>query len=249
MKSENHNTIKYFIITGIFGIAMGFLEAIVVVYLREIYYPTGFEFPLTLLSPKMISIEWLREITTIIMLAMIGILAGKDKLEKLLFFLYAFAIWDITYYLGLKIILNWPESLLTWDILFLIPVPWLGPVLAPIICSITMIFFAISLIYLKEKGFSVKINIYQWTFIIIGAVLIFLSFIWDYSKIIVENKFLLEFFNLATNEEFIKLSSQYKPTYFNWFIFIIGEILILFTVIYLLITIKSKFVFKPKVKN
>ena len=29
----------------IFAVSMGFLEAIVVVYIRELYYPDGFRFP------------------------------------------------------------------------------------------------------------------------------------------------------------------------------------------------------------
>lgn len=122
-----------------FAIAMGFLEAIVVVYVRELYYPEGFRFPLKLIPPRIFSIELVRELTTLIMLAGIGLLAGKTKSGKFAWFLVNFGIWDITYYLALKIFLDWPESLHTWDILFLIPVTWIGPVLAPVICSVTMI--------------------------------------------------------------------------------------------------------------
>ncbi|NLI56587.1 hypothetical protein GX420_06385, partial [bacterium] len=96
-------TYKTFIVLTIFGIAMGFLEAIVVVYLREIYYPQGFEFPLNTFSSEMLSIEWIREISTIIMLITIGIITGKNFLQKLSFFLYTFAIWDIFYYVALKL--------------------------------------------------------------------------------------------------------------------------------------------------
>jgi len=71
---------RLFILIGIFAIAMGFLEAIVVVYLREIFYPHGFDFPLTILSPSMYSVELLREAATLIMLAVIGLIAGKNSL-------------------------------------------------------------------------------------------------------------------------------------------------------------------------
>ncbi|HPB34523.1 MAG TPA: hypothetical protein PLW61_07150, partial [Caldisericia bacterium] len=205
---------KTFIILAIFGIAMGFLEAIVVVYLREIYYPQGFEFPLNTFSPEMLSIEWIREISTIIMLITIGIIAGKNFLQKLSFFLYTFAIWDIFYYVALKLFLNWPPSLLTWDILFLIPVPWIGPVLAPIICSLTMILLGGSIVFLQEKGYIVKMKTSDWVLLFLGAFIIFCTFIWNYFRIIVQEELLSSFWTLANNEHLQEIISQYKPTYY-----------------------------------
>lgn len=70
------NVHRHFYLLGLFGIAMGALEAIVVVYLRQIYYPLGFDFPLTLIFPQMISVEWLREVATILMLISIGMIDG-----------------------------------------------------------------------------------------------------------------------------------------------------------------------------
>ena len=238
-------TYKTFIILAIFGIAMGFLEAIVVVYLREIYYPQGFEFPLNTFSPEMLSIEWIREISTIIMLITIGIIAGKNFLQKLSFFLYTFAIWDIFYYVALKLFLNWPPSLLTWDILFLIPVPWVGPVLAPIICSLTMILLGGSIIFLQEKGYIVKMKTPDWVLLFLGAFIIFCTFIWDYFRIIVQEGLLSSFWTLANNEHLQEIISLYKPTYYNWWLFTIGEILILFTLI--LIFKRSKSIIYDKV--
>ncbi len=66
---------------------MGFLEGIVVIYLRELYYPQGFDFPLKLMSPELVRIEWIREISTLIMLAAVGIIAGRNNLQRLLYFL------------------------------------------------------------------------------------------------------------------------------------------------------------------
>jgi len=236
---------KTFIILAIFGIAMGFLEAIVVVYLREIYYPQGFEFPLNTFSPEMLSIEWIREISTIIMLITIGIIAGKNFLQKLSFFLYTFAIWDIFYYVALKLFLNWPPSLLTWDILFLIPVPWVGPVLAPIICSLTMILLGGSIVFLQEKGYIVKIQLFDWVLLFFGIFIIFCTFIWDYFRIIVQEDLLSSFWTLANNKHLQEIISQYKPTYYNWWLFAVGEILILFTLI--LIFRRSKSIIYNKV--
>ena len=231
---------RLFILIGIFAIAMGFLEAIVVVYLREIFYPLGFDFPLTILSPSMYSVELLREAATLIMLALIGIIAGKNSLQKFSYFIYCFGVWNIFYYVGLKSLLNWPPSLLTWDILFLIPVPWVGPVLAPVICSLTMIFLAICLIYTQEKGYEVSLTYREWSLISIGALIIFYSFIQDYTNIIIEGGFLKNVWTLRTNENFNQLISEFIPTCFNWIMFSAGEILILLSIVLIITNVKSK---------
>src|SRR4029078_133153 len=123
----------------IFAVAMAYVESAVVVYLRAIYYPHGFPFPLVPTSAGMIAIEMGREIATLIMLLGVAVLAGKDRSDRLLVFCVTFGIWDVFYYVWLWFFLRWPPSLLTWDILFLIPVPWIGPVLAPVIVSVVMI--------------------------------------------------------------------------------------------------------------
>ncbi len=224
-------TQKTFYLVAIYSIAMGFLEAIVVIYLRQLYYTNGFDFPIQTFPPRMLSIEWLREIVTIVMLVTIGLLAGKNPLQKFLYFLYSFGVWDIFYYIGLKLLINWPSSFLTWDILFLIPVTWIGPVLAPIICSLTMIVLAKSLVCLQEKGCTVKIRSSEWIALISGAFIIFCTFILDYTKIIAKEGFLSDFWKLAENEEFQQTISQYKPTYYNWYLFSAGELLILLSLI------------------
>jgi len=218
---------RMFMLTGLFAIAMGFLEAVVVVYLRELYYPNGFSFPLQTMPAGILSVELAREICTMVMLVTIALIAGKNKLQKFAWFIYCFAVWDIFYYAGLKIFLNWPPSLMTWDLLFLIPVAWVGPVLAPVICSLTMILLAACIVVLQEKGYHVRIKISEWGFIIGGAVVIFIAFIWDHSRIIIKEGFLGEYFNLLDNPRFIRVMAQYKPEYFIWPLFILGEIIIL----------------------
>jgi len=131
---------KRFVAVTIFAIAMAFLEAAVVEYLRQLYYPEGFSFPLKMIPMNIYFVELGREAATIIMLAAIGYLAGKNFLTRFSAFIIAFGVWDIFYYVFLKLILNWPSSLFDWDILFLIPLPWIGPVLAPVIISVLLIF-------------------------------------------------------------------------------------------------------------
>ncbi len=206
----------------IFGIAMGLLETIVVVYLRELYYPAGFRFPLTLIPPGIISVELLREICTMIMLFSIAMLAGTTRNEKIACFIYSFGVWDIVYYLGLKLLLNWPESLMTWDILFLIPITWLGPVLAPVICSVLMIALAIEILYLQDNKPHFKIKSYEWILILSGAFIIFTSFIWDYTKMLISKGLLSIYRTLPENEQFREFITSHVPDFFNWWLFSVG---------------------------
>ncbi len=222
-----------------FAIAMGFLEAIVVVYIREIYYPEGFSFPLKLIPPKIFTIELVRELATLVMLVSIGMLAGKTKPEKFAWFLFSFGIWDITYYAALKIFLDWPASLLTWDILFLVPVTWIGPVLAPVICSITMILFGLLIIIPENKNQYVKPSCLAWSLIILGALIIFTSFILDYTLLMVSEGYFMKDGPSLFNPGFIEAVTSYIPHKFNWGLFIIGEVLILLGMIQMIFQAKN----------
>lgn len=82
---------------SLFSIAMGLFECIVVIYLRKIYYPEGFSFPLKIMESDIITVELLREAATLIMLLAVGAISGKTSVEKLGLFIYSFAIWDIFY--------------------------------------------------------------------------------------------------------------------------------------------------------
>lgn len=229
-----------FIKIGIFAIAMGILEAIVVVYIRKLYHPAGFDFPLKATSPELVHTELIREITTIIMLIMIAVITGKNFLQKFSYFIYCFGVWDIFYYVGLKLFLNWPPSFFTWDVLFLIPVPWIGPVLAPIICSLTMILLAMCIVYLQVKGYEVRLKFSVWALIIVGAAIIFSSFIWDYIGIIFSGGFISDYWTLVTNEQFQSIVTKHIPTYYNWYLFVIGELMILGAVVLILKRAKLK---------
>lgn len=230
---------RNFYLLAVFAIAMGALEAIVVVYLRQLYYPLGFDFPLTFLSPQMLSVEWLREAATIVMLLFIGIIAGKNPLQRFAWFLYTFAIWDILYYVWLKVLLNWPSSFFTWDILFLIPVPWIGPVLAPIICSLTMILFSVMIIYFQERAYAFKIKPIEWALIVTGVIIILGTFMWDYSKIIIHDGLLSKFWIRTNDQQLLKNILNYQPTHYNWMVFLLGEILMLSVIALILRRVKS----------
>jgi hypothetical protein len=133
---------------------------------------------------------------------------------------------------------------MTWDLLFLIPVAWVGPVLAPVICSLTMILLAACIVLLQEKGYDVHIKFSEWGLIIGGAVIIFIAFIWDHSRIIIREGFLGEYFNLLDNPRFNQVMAQYKPEYFIWPLFILGEMIILSGIT--LMVIRTKHIMNSK---
>jgi len=125
----------------LFGIAFGHLEGVVVVYIRNILnsIPAEKWADVTIAGVmreyNLLFIEQTREAATIIILLSLSILTGKKLLGKFCIFLWTFAIWDIVYYISLYILLGWPESLFTQDCYFLIPCPWVGPVILPIAVS------------------------------------------------------------------------------------------------------------------
>ncbi|MBU3907385.1 MAG: hypothetical protein KKA64_04005 [Nanoarchaeota archaeon] len=206
---------------------MAFLETVIVFYLRKLYYPAGFQFPLTPISSFILNIEWVREFFTIVMLLCVAFITGKKFYERFAYFLYSFAIWDIFYYIWLKVLLDWPASLLTWDLLFLIPFPWLGPVLAPLICSLTMIFLALCILILQDKKKNNKLNLREWILLVLGALIIQYTFLYDFASLIIKNGLLSNCFDLMSNQKFLTLIYSYIPVYYNWLIFSIGEAIIL----------------------
>ncbi len=169
---------------ALFAVAMAFLESAVVVYLRALYYPDGFRFPLVIIYDHIAGIEIGREVATIVMLLAAGALAGDDRWERFLCFCMAFGVWDIFYYAWLWVFLRWPESLLTWDVLFLIPVPWIGPVLAPVLVSIAMIGGSAVLLRLKARGALLRFSGWLWTTAIAGGLVVILSFCVDFRVVL-----------------------------------------------------------------
>jgi hypothetical protein len=165
----------------VFAIAMAYLESTIVVYLRRLYYADrhGFDFPLVIIDTPTLLLEVGREACTIVMLATVGIAAGRTKVGKLAFFLFLFGMWDIFYYIWLKVFLNWPDSLLTWDVLFLIPVPWVGPVYAPVSVACTMIGMAFVLLQLEARGPVQPAGKILWLAQTVACLIIIVSFTMD----------------------------------------------------------------------
>ncbi len=218
---------KLLVWVTIYSIGMAFIESAVVVYLREIYYPDGFSFPLMPIEGNVALTEILREAATMIMLISIGFLAGRNGLERFSWFIFSFATWDIFYYVFLKLLLDWPESLLTWDILFLIPVTWVGPVIAPVLLSFVMVLFALIIFHFTYRMEEVKVGKLNWSLLIIGSLIIIISFTIDYTRYILSYFSLKEAISLKNNQELYDISMKYVPVKFDWWIFWIGFVVIL----------------------
>ena len=226
MTTTNSFPRRTFMWVTMFAIAMGFLENAVVVYMRALLYPQGFVFPMVAIPPTLAITEILREAATVVMLLGIGVLAGKSGISRFAWFLYAFAIWDIFYYVFLKLILNWPESFMTWDILFLIPTVWIGPVITPVIVSLTMVLLAMLIIYFDARKGKANLNAREWLLLIAGSSVLILAFIWDFSKFLLAHYRFVEFWSVPS-DALMKLSCLYIPVKFNWFLFCAAELIIL----------------------
>lgn len=209
-----------------FAIAVGFMESAVVVYLREILYPVGFEFPLSPFPVNLAVTELFRELATLVVLVTIGILTGRRFSTGFAWFLYTFAIWDIFYYVFLWLLLGWPQSLMTWDVLFLIPTTWTGPVLSPVLVSMTMILLAMVILIRAERGKDSRIPGKIWAGLILGSLILIFGFILDYSQHMLTHFSLFEMGELK-NPEVMKVATAYVPHHFPWGIFATGEAVIL----------------------
>lgn len=204
---------------SLFAVAMGFMESAVVIYLRELYYPSGFEFPLKMIPAFIGKVEFTREAGTVIMLVGIGVIAGKTKLQRFAYFALAFAIWDLCYYIFLYVCLGWPQSLFTWDILFLIPVPWVGPVWAPCLLSLLMIIGSLHIIWHTENNARYYVEPIHWWLLISGAFICIVAFMWDYLVFSYQEN---EAWSLFSDRALFAEIRTYVPQEFNYALFLLG---------------------------
>ncbi len=205
----------------LFSAAFGYVEASVVAYLRSMYAPMRAHFypaatpndlfplltadQLSAAGPEhtvRLKIELGRELATLVMLAGVALLAARTIWGWLAAFAVCFGIWDIAFYVWLKVLLHWPASFLTWDILFLVPVPWVGPVLAPVLVSISMIAAGIAALWLEHIGRPIHITVLRGALILLAGAMIIGAFVWDFR-------------NTARGG---------TPNPFNWGLFCAGEV-------------------------
>ncbi len=217
-----HSIIAIFV----FSAAMAFLESAVVVYLRAMFYPEGFAFPMKDIGNHLAGTEVIREFATVIMLISVSYLAGKNAIQRFAYFIISFALWDIFYYVFLKLLIDWPLSLLEWDVLFLLPVTWTGPVIAPLICSSLMILLGLLILISSNRSIKKYPGKIEWILLISGSVIVITSYTLDYILFLHENYSWFDVLIFSWLSDATRLSLQYIPDRFNWSIFLTGIVLI-----------------------
>lgn len=174
-------TLRNLCIVIAFGTAFGYIEAAVVVYLREIFHPEGFTFPMKVfgagsLAGRLLLTEIGREAATIVVIFTGAWLFGRNRRQQVAYFLTIFAVWDIFYYVWLKVLIDWPASIMDWDILFLIPRTWASPVLYPVLISITMLVFAMVLLFGHSRAGAIRVTRLDWLAFCVCGVIVVMSF-------------------------------------------------------------------------
>jgi hypothetical protein len=200
---------------GVFAIAMAYLEAAVVVYLRRLFGITDITHALVSFDQQITIIEVGRELATLAMLAAIGMIAGSSFQTKVGYFLLAFGAWDIFYYVWLRVFLGWPTTLLDRDLLFMVPFRWWGPVLAPVLLAALMCITGVGLARLEEKGVVQKFSPLEWASLSFGVLIDLYVFMAD------------SIVALPASAEALALV---HPTAFKWALFLVGFGLILIAV-------------------
>lgn len=163
-----------------YAIAMAYLEAAVVVYLRQaLHLAPSALLPVNTANPlgDLTAIEAGREAATLVMFVAVGWITGRTSLERLAWVAVAFGMWDIWYYAWLWVFLGWPTSPGSWDLLFLLPVPWAGPVWAPIAVSAALILFGLAAARRERLAIHLRITRAQVAAAGAGGVLVVLSFV------------------------------------------------------------------------
>jgi hypothetical protein len=200
-----NDLVKRFSWLSVYAIAMAFLEAVVVAYIRELLRLSH----RTELDSYAMMEAW-REAATIIMLVAVGWLTGRNKIDRLAYGLFAFAVWDIWYYIWLKVLVDWPKTLLDWDTLFLIPFPWLGPVLSPVMIAGLICVVAVLTVYQVDREEVPRITAVRGGMALCGALLALYVFMAGAIRVWISG---------GTNW------GSTQPGVFNWPLFLIAFIL------------------------
>jgi hypothetical protein len=208
----------------LFGVAFGYVEAAVVVYLRTIDEPARRHarpartaddvFPLSRPSDwrgsgqqtvctRIVLTELGREFATLVMLAAVALAAARNFRQWFAGFMIAFGMWDIFYYVFLKVLIDWPASLWTWDILFGLPVAWAGPVIAPVLVAGEMTLGGSLILWSERVGTPIGFGKSHWAAILGGGLIMVTAFCWDFRNI----------------------TAGGMPNPFNWPLFILGNVL------------------------
>jgi hypothetical protein len=202
LPDANHSRLRVLAALVLFGVAFGYVEAAVVVYLRSLYEPLhqqlhpgrkpGDLLPylpferLTVPGMEQVNLEateLAREAATLAMLAGAALAVARNGRQWLAAFVLAFGLWDLFYYVFLAVLLGWPRSLLDWDILFLLPVPWVAPVLAPALVAVTMAAAGTVVLWREAAGRPVPLTWRHGLGLLGAGLALIAAFCWDYRDV------------------------------------------------------------------
>jgi hypothetical protein len=190
------------LIVVVFAIGMAWVESASVYYLRamtdrlEPYQQNPLPIP-GVLGP----VELVREAATMVMLLTLGMLAARTWYRRLGYTMIAFGVWDIFYYVFLRVISGWPKSVLDWDVLFLLPLPWWGPVLAPVCIALLMVVWGTFATQFPDHGPATALTWTSWGVNGLGIALALYVFMAD---------------SLRAVDQGLDMTRQVLPTLFNW---------------------------------
>ena len=203
---------RVWLVVVVFASGMAWVEAAAVYYIRALVdriepYQAN---PLPIdgvLGP----VELVREAATLVMLGTVGILAARTWYTRLGYTAIAFGVWDILYYVFLHLISGWPRSLFDWDILFLLPLPWWGPVLAPVSIALLMIVWGTLATQFSDRGAATS---FTWTVCVsscLGIVIALYVFMSDSLRAVAQG---------------LDVTNAALPTSFNWPVFCVALVLL-----------------------
>jgi len=218
---------KRLAVVALFAIAMAWVEAACVAYLRTLLHRVEpYQLSPLPAAPFLGATELFRETATLVMLAAVGWLAGRSWRSRFGCFILAFGVWDIFYYLFLKVIVGWPHTMFDWDVLFLLPLPWWGPVLAPMLVSLVLIVLGTQMTRSDLSGTPQSVRNLSWLLHCCGIVLALYAFMEHSLRLVLGGK------------GNIRLD---LPTEYSWALFIAGILLMSAPIVDALLEKKASF--------
>jgi hypothetical protein len=199
------------LIVALFAVAMAWFESATVYYLRVLVDRVQpYQLVPLPVHGALGPVELVREAATLVMLLAVGMLAGRSWRTKIGYAVVAFGVWDVFYYVFLRLMSGWPSSVLDWDILFLLPLPWWGPVLAPVSIALLMIAWGTIVTQLDDRHPALAIPPHPWVACWLGIVLALYVFMADALRV------------LDQGPDAVRLV---LPTAFNWRLFAVSLIM------------------------
>jgi hypothetical protein len=127
-----------------------------------------------------------RELSTILLVTLMAWAVSRTVAQGFASFSLAFGVWDLAYYLWLRLLTGWPASLFDWDFLFAAPLPWVAPVLAPLLVAATMTGTGVVFLWLDASERPMRPGAGHWATVLLGAAAILAAFWWDFRNIMDE---------------------------------------------------------------